>query len=251
VVIFDAQILIIVDTNQSVRNKNEEVEVMFNDIAHRYDFLNHFLSMGTDRLWRRRTINAIGRLIQPSSVLDVATGTGDLAIASLRLKPERVTGIDLSEGMLEIGRKKIMHRHLEKQIVLQRGNSESIPFSNGQFDVVMCAFGVRNFGDPLRGLSEMLRVLRPGGVVAVLEFSKPSLFPVKQLYFFYFRRILPLIGKILSGDPSAYTYLPDSVMSFPDGDEFLKLMAEAGFGMRKLRRLSGGIATIYTGIRTE
>lgn len=237
------------DQKQIFREKNQKVEAMFDDIARRYDFLNHFLSLGTDRFWRRRAISVLGQRIKPVTILDVATGTGDLAIAALRLNPEKVIGIDLSEKMLEIGRVKISERSLTDRIELQKANSEALPFSDARFDAAICAFGVRNFGDPLKGLSEICRVLRPGGVITILEFSKPSLFPLKQLYFFYFRKILPLLGRIISGDSAAYTYLPDSVMAFPERDDFLKLMNEAGFQKAEFKRLSGGIATIYAAFK--
>jgi demethylmenaquinone methyltransferase / 2-methoxy-6-polyprenyl-1,4-benzoquinol methylase len=226
-------------------NKRDQVETMFNDIARHYDFLNHFLSLGTDRLWRRRAINIIGRNIKPDKILDVATGTGDLAIAALRLNPAKVTGIDISEKMLELGRKKIYDRGLGEKIELLKADSESIPFTDGSFDAAMCAFGVRNFSSPLKGLTEICRVLRHGGMITVLEFSKPSYFPVRQLYFFYFRRILPLMGRMISGDAKAYTYLPESVMAFPEGGRFTEILSEAGFSSCKYKRLSGGIATIY------
>lgn len=226
-------------------SKRVQVETMFDDIARHYDFLNHFLSLGTDRLWRRRAINIIRKHSTPKQILDVATGTGDLAIASLRLNPERVTGIDISENMLELGRKKLSDRGLDEKIKLLKADSEAIPFEDESFDAAMCAFGVRNFSSHLRGLTEICRVLRPGGMIMVLEFSKPSYFPVKQLYFLYFRRILPLIGKIISGDSKAYTYLPESVMAFPEGEEFIGILSEAGFAGSQCKRLSGGIATIY------
>lgn len=240
-----------VDTGKSAGNKKANVEEMFDSIAWRYDFLNHFLSLGTDRFWRRRAVSVLGRHLRPESILDVATGTGDLAIAALRLKPVKIIGIDVSEKMLEIGKDKISARGLNNLIELQKGDSESIPFSDNKFDAVMSAFGVRNFGTPVKGLSEMCRVIRPGGVIMILEFSRPKVFPLKQFYFFYFRRILPLLGRIISGDLAAYTYLPDSVVAFPEGEDFLKLLAETGFQKTECRRLSGGIATIYTGFKPE
>jgi len=226
-------------------SKAHQVEAMFDDIARHYDFLNHFLSLGTDRLWRRRAIKIIGRNIKPDQILDVATGTGDLAIAALRLNPAKVTGIDISEKMLELGRKKISDRGLDSKIELLKGDSEAIPFNDETFDAAMCAFGVRNFSSPLKGLTEIFRVMRHGGMIMVLEFSKPSYFPVKQLYFFYFKRILPLMGRVISGDAKAYTYLPESVMAFPEGDRFTEILSEAGFSGCEFKRLSGGIATIY------
>ena len=226
-------------------SKTHQVEAMFDDIARHYDFLNHFLSLGTDRLWRRRAIKIIGRHSKPKQILDVATGTGDLAITALLLNPEKVTGIDISEKMLELGRKKISDRGLDKKIELLKADSEAMPFSDSSFDAAMCSFGVRNFSSPLRGLTEICRVLRPGGMIMVLEFSRPAYFPVKQLYFLYFRRILPLIGRMVSGDGKAYTYLPESVMAFPEGEEFIRILTDAGFGGSQCKRLSGGIATIY------
>lgn len=231
------------------KTRREEVEKMFDSIAGHYDFLNHFLSLGTDRWWRRRAISIIGKHIQPVRILDVATGTGDLAVASLRLNPVKVTGIDISDRMLELGRRKIRERHLDEKIELLRGDSEAINFADDTFDAVMVAFGVRNFEHTLTGLSEMFRVLKPRGMIMVLEFSRPSLFPFKQLYNFYFTRILPWVGRRVSGDSKAYTYLPESVMSFPDNDAFLILMREAGFVSEKQKKLSGGIASIYYGFK--
>lgn len=229
--------------------KKEKVESMFDSIAWRYDFLNHFLSLGIDRGWRRRAIKIIGKTIKPRLILDVATGTGDLAIASLRLGPEKVSGIDISRQMLEAGRKKIHKKGLEKKIELIRCDSEKIIFPDNMFDVAMVAFGVRNFSSPAAGLREMLRVVRPGGMVMVLEFSKPSVFPFRNLYFLYFRRILPLLGKIFSKHGEAYSYLPESVMNFPESGEFIRIMRESGFSGVAQKRVSAGIASIYTGIK--
>lgn len=236
-------------TNQVGKAPREKVEQMFDSIAGRYDFLNHFLSLGTDRWWRRRAINIIGKNMQPGRILDVATGTGDLAIASLSLNPVRVTGIDISDRMLELGRKKISEMHLDDKIELLRGDSEEINFADETFDVVMAAFGVRNFEHTLAGLTEMFRVLKPRGMIMILEFSKPSLFPFKQVYNFYFTVVLPQIGKRVSGDQNAYSYLPQSVMSFPDNEAFLKLLREAGFVSEKQKKLSGGIASVYYGFK--
>lgn len=222
---------------------------MFDSISGHYDRLNRILSLGTDRRWRRRAVNLIGIHTRPLEILDVATGTGDLAIEALRLGPRRITGIDISGKMLEQGRRKISGMGLGEQIVLLKGDSQAIEFGDGTFDVAMCAFGVRNFEDTLTGLSEMCRVLRPGGMVMVLEFSRPERFPLKQIYGLYFRHVLPRIGRRVSGDPGAYTYLPDSVMAFPDNERFLDLLTAAGFGDVKQRRLTGGIASIYYGFR--
>lgn len=237
--------------NTQENNKRQEVESMFDSIAWRYDCLNHFLSFGTDRVWRRKAIRIIGRQLKPVHILDVATGTGDLAIASLRLNPVRVTGIDISEKMLSIGQKKISRAGLTKQIELIRGDSESIPFEDARFDVAMVAFGVRNFSNPRKGLREMTRVVRQGGMVMVLEFSRPVAFPFRQIYSFYFLNILPFFGKMFSKDRKAYKYLPESVMNFPDNEDFMNIMREAGMINVDQKRLTGGIASIYTGIKPD
>jgi demethylmenaquinone methyltransferase/2-methoxy-6-polyprenyl-1,4-benzoquinol methylase len=229
--------------------KRAAVESMFDSIAWRYDFLNHFLSFGTDRWWRRAAIKVIGKNIRPATILDVATGTGDLALAAMALDPMKITGIDISEKMLEIGREKISEKGLSAKIDLLKGDSENIQFADSHFDAVTVAFGVRNFSNPLAGLKEMQRVIRPGGMVMVLEFSKPSSFPFRQVYNFYFLNILPFFGRMFSKDKNAYRYLPESVMKFPDNERFLALLSEAGFITPGQKKLSGGIASIYTGIK--
>ena len=230
-------------------DKKAAVESMFDSIAWRYDFLNHFLSFGIDRLWRRRAIRIISKFCKNPHILDVATGTGDLAIAAMKLNPSKITGIDISQKMLEIGKEKIDRKGFSGKIELIPGDSENIPFGDNVFDVAMVAFGVRNFSDPLKGLSEMKRVIRNEGMIMVLEFSKPSGFPFRPVYNFYFRNILPFFGKLFSKDKAAYSYLPDSVMKFPDNDEFLKLLALAGFSEIRQIKLTGGVASIYTGIK--
>jgi len=230
-------------------SKRAEVESMFDSIAWRYDFLNHFLSFGTDRSWRRKAVRTIGDKIKPLYILDVASGTGDLAIASLKLGPEKVTGIDISERMLAVGIEKIKTAGLSDRIELQKGDSENIAFPDNTFDAAMVAFGVRNFNDPLKGLKEMIRVLRPGGMIMVLEFSKPVSFPLRQLFNFYFLNILPFFGRIFSRNRKAYRYLPDSVMNFPDNEAFIYLLKTAGFIDTAQKRLTGGIASIYTGFK--
>ncbi len=226
-----------------------DVGSMFDDIAPRYDFLNHLLSFGIDRWWRRQAVRVISETHKNPGILDVATGTCDLAVAAMRLDPRHITGIDISAKMLESGRQKIRKKGLEGRIDLVQSGSENIPFSDGTFDVVMVAFGVRNFSDRLKGLSEMNRVLDENGLIMVLEFSKPRHFPFRQLYLFYFRMLLPLIGRIFSGNRSAYRYLPDSVMQFPDYEQFLDLLKFAGFINVRCRKLTGGIASIYTGFK--
>lgn len=229
--------------------KRADVESMFDSIAWRYDFLNHFLSFNFDRLWRRRAIRIISRSFKTPLILDVATGTGDLAIAALKLSPKRISGIDISKKMLEIGKEKIQRKGYSDKIELLYGDSENIPFDDKLFDVAMVAFGVRNFANPQKGLSEMRRVVRNGGMIMVLEFSKPSVFPFKPLYNFYFKNILPLFGRFFSKDKAAYSYLPDSVMKFPDNEKFLDLLAQAGWSEIHQVKLTGGVASIYTGFK--
>jgi demethylmenaquinone methyltransferase/2-methoxy-6-polyprenyl-1,4-benzoquinol methylase len=206
------------------------------------------LSGGIDLYWRRKAIAAV-RDLQPKRILDVATGTADLALAAMKLAPEVIVGVDISENMLAIGRDKIAQKGLTGTITLQAGEAEKIAFPDGSFDASIVAFGARNFENLEQGLREMGRVLRVGGRIMVLEFSRPSAFPFKQLYFFYFRRILPLVGRLISKDPGAYTYLPDTVMRFPEGEDFLGILRAAGFRNVRQERLTFGIATIYTGDR--
>lgn len=226
-------------------SKKAQVADMFNNIAGKYDFLNHFLSMGIDKGWRKKAIAEVAK-VQPQQILDVATGTGDLAIAASGLKPKHITGIDIADQMLEVGRKKISDLHLSETITLQNGDSENMPFATNAFDAVTCAYGVRNFEHLDKGFAEMARVMRPGGKLAILEFSHPKKFPVKQLYRFYFRFILPTLGKLVSKHSRAYTYLPESVMAFPEGKELCKRLELAGFKEAKARPLTFGITTLYT-----
>ncbi len=218
---------------------------MFDNIARRYDFLNHFLSLGIDRFWRKSLIRQ-ARTYSPERILDVATGTGDLAIALAGLKNVRITGVDISEGMLDIGKEKVRNKNLEKIIELQKGDAEALPFSDGSFHLVTAAFGVRNFEDLSCGLKEMNRVLKPGGHVLILEFSTIRNPIWKGLFKLYFRGMLPLFGRIISRHSFAYTYLPESVGQFPYGDEFLGLLKSSGFEETRQKRLSGGIATLYS-----
>lgn len=225
--------------------KKKQVAGMFDRIAGQYDFLNHFLSAGIDKKWRRKAINSL-RALQPEHILDVATGTGDLALAALELKPKHITGVDISEGMLEIGRKKIVEKNLEHIIDLQYGDSENLPFESNSFDAITCAYGVRNFENLQKGLHEMNRVLRPGGWIAVLEFSHPKKFPIKQFYNFYFRYLLPHLGRVVSKDATAYTYLPESVAAFPEGAEFCSILKQCGFKDIQAQPLTFGITSLYT-----
>lgn len=225
-------------------SKKTQVAGMFNNIAAKYDFLNHFLSMGIDKIWRKRAINLLKDIPNPL-VLDVATGTGDLAIeANKRLKC-KVTGVDISVEMLKVADEKLKKRGLSDWISVAEGDSENLPFEDNRFDAVMVAFGVRNFENLGKGLTEMCRVLKPGGKMVVLEFSKPAYFPFKQLYLFYFRYILPWLGGVISKDKAAYTYLPESVLSFPDGEQFDKELINAGMTPVKRYKQTMGIATIY------
>lgn len=230
------------------RNKKEEVRLMFDSIAGSYDFLNHALSLNIDKIWRKRLIKSLKKY-RPKKILDVATGTGDLALAALILDPVLVTGVDIAAGMLEVGRKKIEARGESLRIKLVEGDSENLPFETGEFDAVTVAFGVRNFEDTQKGLSEMARVLRPGGVVAILEFTMPLSFPVRPLYRFYFKRILPVVGRFISRDFSAYRYLPDSVEAFAQRKDFVAMIENAGFEQVGYSIQSFGIAAIYSGIR--
>jgi len=225
-------------------SKKEAVRVMFDDISPKYDFLNHFLSFGIDYRWRK-TLVSILKTYQPNSVLDVATGTGDLAIAIEQIKPQKIVGIDISEKMLEIGRQKINQKGLNQVITLRRADAEKIPFSDNTFEAITVAFGVRNFENLELGLKEMKRVLRPGGVMLILEFSHPSSFPMKQLYRIYSRFVIPVMGRIISGNRKAYTYLPESVAAFPSGQKFVDILSGLGLIKAGRRSLNSGIASIY------
>jgi demethylmenaquinone methyltransferase/2-methoxy-6-polyprenyl-1,4-benzoquinol methylase len=240
---------VVVPDSGSNLSKKGQVAQMFDGIAGRYDFLNHFLSMGIDRSWRKKAIREV-MAIQPKAILDIATGTGDMAIAAVKAIPAaQVKGVDISTGMLEVGRKKITALKLADRIQLAEGDSEALPFTDGGFDAVMCAYGVRNFEHLEAGLREMLRVLRPGGKVAILEFSQPKTFPVAQLYRVYFRYILPAIGKMVSKHSRAYTYLPESVAAFPEGKAFCEMLRRCGFSAAKARPLTFGITTLYTAVK--
>lgn len=226
--------------------KKEVVKDIFNDIAPKYDLLNHLLSMNIDKGWRRKAMRYIGEN-EKGHLLDVACGTGDFSIAALRAGVRKVTGIDISENMVEVGRKKIAEAGLSSVIDLRTGDSEKMEFTEGVFDVVTVAFGVRNFEHLELGLKEMQRVLKPGGKAIILEFSMPEHFPMKQMYKFYFRSILPSIGGWISGNKAAYSYLPESVMKFPQGQAFLDIMTACGFTEVMRQKLSFGIASLYIG----
>ena len=229
---------------KSELNKKRQVEDMFNRISYRYDLLNHLLSFNIDKLWRN---NAIKKLAEynPSTIIDIATGTADFAIAAARLNPKQITGIDLSEGMLEIGRRKVEKRGLSQCITLIKGDSEELPFEDNVFDAAIVGFGVRNFENPDKGLREIFRVLNHGGVFLVLEFSFPQNKIFRKLYSFYFLKVLPVIGRLLSKDNSAYTYLPESVTEFPEGERFLEILSSAGYINCRCYPQSFGIASLY------
>lgn len=231
----------------SEQTKKEQVREMFDNIAPRYDLLNHTLSMSIDRIWRRRVVRIVRRA-HPRRILDVATGTGDLAIEmARRIRGVQVLGVDLSEGMLDVARRKVSARGLDERVVLDVGDAEHLAVSDASVDVATVAFGVRNFGDLEAGLREMARTLRPGGKVVILEFSRPRNRLFRSLYEFYTFRILPRIGGMVSKDKRAYEYLPASVGEFPAPAAFMDLMERAGFRNCRARSQSFGIAQIYIG----
>ena len=231
------------------QTKKEEVREMFDNIAPKYDLLNHTLSMSIDRVWRRRVVGEVRRA-KPGRILDVATGTGDLAIAmARRIRDVQVLGVDLSEQMLAVARRKIEARGLDGRIVLDRGDAERLAVADASVDVATVAFGVRNFGDLGAGLRELARTIKPGGKVVILEFSRPRNRVFRALYEFYSYKILPRIGGLVSRDKRAYEYLPASVGEFPAPEEFMAMMARAGFRNCRARSQSFGIAPIYIGER--
>ncbi len=227
-------------------SKKTEVAEMFDNISPKYDLLNHTLSLGIDILWRKKAIRMLAPE-KPKLILDVATGTGDFAIEALALNPDKVIGVDISEGMLSIGREKMKKKNISDKIEMLSGDSEGLNFPDNTFDAIIVAFGVRNFENLEKGLADMYRVLKPNGTVVVLEFSRPQTFPIKQLYNFYFSYILPTIGKLVSKDTRAYTYLPESVAAFPDGEKFITILDKIGFKNSKCTSLSFGVSSIYMG----
>jgi len=234
--------------NQVDKSKKQEVAEMFNNISARYDFLNHFLSLGIDKIWRRKAIKQL-RSIPVKKIIDIATGTGDFAIAALKLNPEEVIGLDISAGMLAVGEQKMIKNKVDSIIKMQLGDSENIPYDSNYFDALTVGFGVRNFENLELGLTEMLRVLKPGGKAVILEFSKPKRFPIKQIFGFYSRYFIPFFGKRISKDAKAYSYLPESVAAFPEGKDFEDILRKIGYKNIESTLVSGGIATIYAGIK--
>lgn len=230
--------------NKPDASKKEQVAEMFDNIAPRYDLLNRLLSFGIDIQWRRKAIRLL-RPYAPKIIVDIATGTGDFAIEARKLAPEKIIGIDISREMLEIGRDKMRKRKLDQLIDMREGDSEALDLETDSVDAITVGFGVRNFENLPKGLGEILRVLRPGGAVAILEPSFPTRFPMKQLFFLHFRVITPLIGKFISGDNAAYTYLPDSVKAFPNGTQFTDICKEVGFSKAQYMPLTFGICSLY------
>lgn len=238
---------IVVPDKSSGQPKKEQVAGMFDDIAHRYDFLNRFLSAGLDIRWRKKALGYL-KATNPQSILDVATGTADVAImASHLLHPVTIKGIDISDGMLEVGRKKVRKEGLENTIELLNGDSETINFESNSFDAVTVAFGVRNFQHLEKGLAEILRVLKPGGKLVVLEFSKPRLPLVRSFYNLYMKRVTPTMGKLFSKNRQAYEYLDESIRKFPEGKNFTDILDKLGFKQTQYKPLSLGICSIYCG----
>ncbi len=239
----------VVKPYQADGSKKTQVGKMFDNIAPYYDFLNRLLSLRMDVLWRRKAIGMIKNK-EAETILDVATGTADLTVEiNKQLSPKQIIGMDLSNEMLEVGRKKIAKKGLDNLIRLDQGDSENLQYEDGTFDVATAAFGVRNFEDLSAGLKEINRVLKKNGQIVVLEFSRPTIFPFKQLFNLYFKYVLPLIGKVTSKDPKAYQYLYESVQAFPDGEDFLDVLKETGFNSNQCKKLSLGICSIYTGFK--
>jgi len=225
--------------------KKEQVADMFNNISKTYDVLNRVMTMGIDTIWRKKAIRSLKDL-QPQYILDVATGTGDFAIESLRmLKPRKIIGVDISAGMLEVAQEKIKKKGLQQQLEVQLGDSERLQFDDNTFDAVTVAFGVRNFENLEQGLADIHRVLKPGGRAVILELSNPTAFPIKQLYHFWFHKLTPALGKLVSKDTSAYSYLPESVANFPDGQRFAAITDKVGYSQTKVRPQTFGFCTIY------
>jgi demethylmenaquinone methyltransferase/2-methoxy-6-polyprenyl-1,4-benzoquinol methylase len=237
----------VVPFEDSELEKKQQVAQMFDKIAGRYDFLNRFLSAGIDVSWRKKAIKQL-KSINPKNVLDVATGTGDVAILTYKmLKPSKIVGIDISEGMLELGRQKIDKQNLKNYIELKAGDSENIKFDDNSFDAVTVAFGVRNFENLEQGLKEILRVLKPGGKLVVLEFSKPKQKLFKGLYNLYMQKIAPGVVSIFSRNKKAYKYLNDSVQKFPEGQHFINILSSVGFKSTYSKALTLEICSIYCG----
>lgn len=231
----------------SSKSKKKQVSEMFDNIANSYDFLNHSLSLGMDNVWRKIAIKKLTN--NPKIILDIATGTGDFAVSAAKYTDAKITGIDISQGMLNVGIEKIRKKNLNNRISLQLADSESLPFNDNTFDAITAGFGVRNFENLNKGLSEMKRVLNKDGIVVILEPSTPKYFPLKQFYKLYFHHVLPTIGAWISKDKSAYSYLPESVDAFPSGEKFIVELKNVGFRDCKHIPLTFGIVSLYIAIK--
>ena len=231
----------------SSESKKKQVSEMFDNIANSYDFLNHSLSLGMDNVWRKIAIKKLTN--NPKTILDIATGTGDFAVSAAKYTDAKITGIDISQGMLNVGREKIKKKNLNNRISLQLADSESLPFNDNTFDAITAGFGVRNFENLNKGLSEMKRVLNNDGIVVILEPSTPKYFPLKQFYKLYFHHVLPTIGAWISKDKAAYSYLPESVDAFPSGEKFIDELKNVGFKDCKHIPLTFGIVSLYIAIK--
>ena len=231
----------------SSESKKKQVSEMFDNIANSYDFLNHSLSLGMDNVWRKIAIKKLTN--NPKIILDIATGTGDFAVSAAKYTDAKITGIDISQGMLNVGIEKVRKKNLNNRISLQLADSESLPFNDNTFDAITAGFGVRNFENLNKGLSEMRRVLKKDGIVVILEPSTPKYFPLKQLYTLYFHHVLPTIGAWISKDKSAYSYLPESVDAFPSGEKFIVELKNVGFRDCKHIPLTFGIVSLYIAIK--
>jgi demethylmenaquinone methyltransferase/2-methoxy-6-polyprenyl-1,4-benzoquinol methylase len=234
----------IVTPYNDTRSKKQQVEEMFDNIAHRYDFLNHLLSLGIDITWRKKAVKYIGT-IHPKNILDVASGTGDFAFEALSLQPDKVVGFDLSEGMMKLGREKARRMNVADRVEFVKGDSEKMPFADNSFDAITVGFGIRNFESLEAGLKEMFRVTRSGGKVAILEASMPQNAIIRSLFSLYFGKVVPLIGKLFSKDARAYSYLPESVLAFPHGLDLVRILENIGFCKVEWKPLTFGACAFY------
>jgi len=239
--------MVLIKPYNNLKTKKEQVTTMFDNISEHYDFLNHTLSLGMDTKWRKRAIKQL--INQPKKIIDIATGTGDFAISAAKYTNAQITGIDISQGMLDIGIQKVLKKKLGNRIILQKADSEKIPYPQKSFDAATVGFGVRNFENIEKGLHEIYRVLRTDGIVVILEPSSPKNFILKRLYKIYFHKILPIIGSWISNDKQAYKYLPESVEAFDSNNDFIKRLAKAGFYNCKCLPLTFGIVTMYVAIK--
>lgn len=230
---------------ESDLGKKKQVEQMFDTISGNYDTMNRMITLGTDQGWRRKVLKIVSDT-QPESILDIATGTGDLAILFSQTQASKIIGIDLSAGMLEVGRRKVTELNLDDRLEMVQGDSENLPFEDNSFDAITVGFGIRNFENLEKGLTEILRVLKPNGIFVILETSVPTKFPLKQGYNFYTKTIVPIMGKLFSKDQKAYAYLSESAKNFPFGQELNNILVKVGFTSVKHEPQTMGIATIYS-----